>query len=114
MRRVPVWAMASSTLAVPPMFIWRSTAQAQCTTTSVPATARRTSAASRISLCTKSACARPTFGSTTGQTDDLVAPAEQSGDNAATDHSARPGDRDSHWLTSNLIWLVVVVEEVQH
>ena len=46
---------------------------------------------------------RPTFGSMPRQTDDIVALAEQSGDNTATDHSARPGDGDSHWLTSNLI-----------
>ncbi len=54
-RRVPLWAIASSTLAVPPMLISRSADQAQCATTSAPATAPRTPAASRMSLCTKSA-----------------------------------------------------------
>jgi hypothetical protein len=47
----------------------------------------------------------------TGQPDDVMTLAEQPDDHAATDYSARPGNGDPHWLTSNLIRLVVVVEE---
>ena len=63
MRPVPVSAIASRTLSVPPILTWwliRSSgpglfAQAQCATTSAPASARLTAAASRMSASTKSA-----------------------------------------------------------
>jgi hypothetical protein len=45
-----------------------------------------------------------------GQADNIVTLAEQPGDNAATESPTRSGDSDSHWLTLDFIWLVVVVE----
>ena len=41
-------------------------------------------------------CARPAFGSMTGDTHNVVALAEQSGGETAAEYAAGPGDRDSH------------------
>ena len=46
--------------------------------------------------CDEIRCTRPAFGSMAGDPDDIVALAEQSGGEAATEYSAGPGDRDPH------------------
>jgi len=44
----------------------------------------------------KISCAWPTFGPMTSDPGHIVTLAEQSGDQAAAEHTAGPGDRDSH------------------
>ena len=93
MRPVPVSAIASSTLAVPSMLTWWL-AHAQCATTSAPVTARLTAARVADVGCDEISRTRPAFRSMTGDSGDVVALAEQSGDEAAAEYPAGPGDRD--------------------